>query len=105
MDKFNFTTNGIKLGDKIQCENDKDELRFGTVTELLDKAMLVYQDEDDNLFYEINSKWCEIVYTCNECHDEGEVTYDELDKDSMQYMRGTGVMACPKCKQPSLFDE
>ena len=102
---INFTKNGIKLGDRIQCENDKDELRFGTVSELLDEATLVYQDEDDNLQHEVRSEWCEVIYKCDECNDTGEVTYDELDEDSMRMMNGTGVTACPMCKQPSLFND
>lgn len=34
------------------------------------------------------------VDECEWCGGTGEVTFDEFDKDSGQYMRGTGVKKC-----------
>lgn len=98
------TYNDIEVGDKIECENDKDEFFVGYVTKIVDDVSLIFEDEDNHLQHKALAAWCEVVYDCEDCEDTGEIVYDELDTDSMQYMRGTGVKTC-HCKQPSLFDE
>lgn len=35
---------------------------------------------------------------CELCDGTGEVAYDELDHDSMQYMKGVDVRPCPCTK-------
>lgn len=98
------THNDIKVGDKIQCETDRDEYFTGYVTGIVNDNAVIFKDENTNTQRTVLAAWCEIIYDCEDCQDTGEIVYDELDKDSMQYMRGTGVKAC-HCKQPSLFDE
>jgi hypothetical protein len=35
-----------------------------------------------------------LEFVCSECEGAGEVACDELDRDSMQYMRGVGTQPC-----------
>lgn len=98
------TYNEIRIGDKIQCETDRDELFVGYVTRIIDAYTLIFEDEDNHLPHTALAAWCEVVYDCEDCQDTGEIVYDELDPDSKQYMHGTGTKPC-HCKQPSLFDE
>lgn len=96
--------NEIKVGDKIHCENDKDEIFTGYVTSIIDTNSLIFEDEEHHLQHKALASWCEIIYDCEDCQDTGEIVYDELDSDSGQYMRGTGIKTCI-CHQPTLFDE
>lgn len=88
------THNGIKIGDKIECETDRDEYFTGYVTAIVNDHSLIFEDENNQLPHTALAAWCEIIYDCEDCQDTGEIVYDELDPDSHQYMRGTGVMPC-----------
>lgn len=88
------THNGIKIGDKIQCENDKDELFVGYVRKIVDENILIFEDEDTRIHHTALASWCEVVCDCQDCQDTGEIVFDEFDEDSHNYMNGTGVRKC-----------
>lgn len=94
----------FNIGDKIQCETDRDEVYTGYITAFINDYTILFKDEETGLSRQALPAWCEVIYDCDDCQDTGELVFDELDTDSHQYMRGTGVEQC-HCKQPSLFDE
>lgn len=99
----NQTHNGIKVGDKIECENDRDQYFTGYVTAIVNENMLIFKADEDLSQHNANATWCTVIYDCDDCHDTGEIIYDEFDPDSNEYMRGTGVRTC-HC-QKETFDE
>jgi hypothetical protein len=99
-----FNNKTFNIGDKIQCETDRDEIFTGYITAFIDSNTILYTDEDSGTARKALAAWCEVIYDCDDCQDTGELSVDELDKDSMRYMNGVGVQTC-HCKQSSLFDE